>query len=222
MKAYKTLQGFVIEYQNQYFLSRHQDWDLFINREDLFFELQREIQLLSPVPEYKSLIDNSLQAPIQSQEVWASGVTYLRSRDARMEESKKAGGDNFYDRVYDAARPELFFKSTPHRVVGSGQKVRIRRDSKWNVPEPELTLFINSKGQISGYTIGNDMSSRDIEGENPLYLPQAKSYDKSTAIGPCIMILDEPIQSETLIKLEIRRFDIPYFTDSIAINRMKR
>ncbi|HEY1055169.1 MAG TPA: 2-hydroxyhepta-2,4-diene-1,7-dioate isomerase, partial [Emticicia sp.] len=127
MKAYKTLQGFVIEYQNQYFLSRHQDWDLFINREDLFYELQREIQLLSPVPEYKSLIDNSLQAPIQSQEVWASGVTYMRSRDARMEESKKAGGDNFYDRVYDAERPELFFKSTPHRVVGPGQKVRIRK-----------------------------------------------------------------------------------------------
>ncbi|GAB3501955.1 fumarylacetoacetate hydrolase family protein [Emticicia fontis] len=222
MKAYKTLQGFVIEYQNQYFLSRHQDWDLFINREDLFYELQREIQLLSPVPEYKSLIDNSLQAPIQSQEVWASGVTYMRSRDARMEESKKAGGDNFYDRVYDAERPELFFKSTPHRVVGPGQKVRIRKDSKWNVPEPELTLFINSKGQISGYTCGNDMSSRDIEGENPLYLPQAKSYDKSTAIGPCITILDEPIISETQIKLEIIRFDLPYFTDFIAINRMKR
>lgn len=216
------MQGFVIEYQNQYFLSRHQDWDLFINREDLFFELQREIQLLSPVPEYKSLIDNSLQAPIQSQEVWASGVTYLRSRDARMEESKKAGGDNFYDRVYDADRPELFFKSTPYRVVGSGQKVRIRKDSKWNVPEPELTLFINSKGQISGYTIGNDMSSRDIEGENPLYLPQAKSYDKSAAIGPCITILDEPILPETLIKIEILRFEIPYFTDSVAINRMKR
>ncbi|WP_337041663.1 fumarylacetoacetate hydrolase family protein [Emticicia sp. 17c] len=222
MKAYKTLQGFVIEYQNQYFLSRHQDWDLFINREDLFFELQREIQLLSPVPEYKSLIDNSLQAPIQSQEVWAAGVTYLRSRDARMEESKNAGGDNFYDRVYDAERPEIFFKSTPARVVGSGQRVRIRKDSKWNVPEPELTLFINSKGQISGYTVGNDMSSRDIEGENPLYLPQAKSYDKSTAIGPCIRILDEPISSESMIKIEILRFDIPFFTDSIAINRMKR
>lgn len=222
MKAYKTLQGFIIEHQNQYFLSRHTDWDLFINRENLFFELQREIQLLEPVSEYKSLIENGLQAPIQSQEVWASGVTYLRSRDARMEESKNSGGDNFYDRVYDAERPELFFKSAPSRVVGSGQKVRIRRDSKWNVPEPELTLFINSKGQIAGYTVGNDMSSRDIEGENPLYLPQAKSYDKSAAIGPCIAILDEPISADTQIKLEILRFDIPYFTDSVAISRMKR
>ena len=222
MKAYKTLQGFIIEHLNQYFLSRHTDWDLFINRENLFFELQREIQLLEPVSEYQSLIENGLQAPIQSQEVWASGVTYLRSRDARMEESKNSGGDNFYDRVYDAERPELFFKSAPSRVVGSGQKVRIRRDSKWNVPEPELTLFINSKGQIAGYTVGNDMSSRDIEGENPLYLPQAKSYDKSAAIGPCIAILDEPISAETQIKLEILRFDIPYFTDSVAISRMKR
>jgi len=222
MKAYKTLQGFIIEHQNQYFLSRHTDWDLFINRDNLFFELQREIQLLEPVSEYQSLIENGLQAPIQSQEVWASGVTYLRSRDARMEESKNSGGDNFYDRVYDAERPELFFKSAPSRVVGSGQKVRIRRDSKWNVPEPELTLFINSKGQIAGYTVGNDMSSRDIEGENPLYLPQAKSYDKSAAIGPCIFIPDEPISSDTQIKLEILRFDIPYFTDSVAISRMKR
>ncbi|UTA70400.1 MULTISPECIES: fumarylacetoacetate hydrolase family protein [Emticicia] len=222
MKAYKTSQGFVIEHQNQYFLSRHHDWDLFINRENLFFELLREIQLLEPVSEYQSLIENGLQPPIQSQEVWASGVTYLRSRDARMEESKNSGGDNFYDRVYDAERPELFFKSAPGRVVGSGQKVRIRRDSKWNVPEPELTLFINSKGQISGYTVGNDMSSRDIEGENPLYLPQAKSYDKSAAIGPCITILDEPISSDTQIKLEIFRFGIPYFTDSVAISRMKR
>ncbi len=107
-------------------------------------------------------------------------------------------------------------------MVGSGQAVRIRKDSKWNVPEPELTLFINSKGQISGYTVGNDMSSRDIEGENPLYLPQAKSYDKSAAIGPCIAIFDNPIDSDTKISLEISRYDIPLFSDSIEINRMKR
>lgn len=222
MKIYKTLQGFVIENKGQFCISRHTDWDLFINREDLFFELQREIQLLPSASEYKSLIDNGLLAPIQSQEVWASGVTYLRSRNARMEESKSAGGDNFYDRVYDADRPELFFKASPHRVVGSGQKVRIRRDSKWNVPEPELTLFINSKGQITGYTVGNDMSSRDIEGENPLYLPQAKTYDKSAAIGPCIAVFDEPIPSDTKINIEILRFEIPYYSGSIEINQMKR
>ena len=184
--------------------------------------MQREIQLLPAASEYKSLIDNGLLAPIQSQEVWAAGVTYLKSRNARMEESKKSGGDNFYDRVYDADRPEIFFKATPHRVVGSGQGVRIRRDSKWNVPEPELTLFINSKGQISGYTIGNDMSSRDIEGENPLYLPQAKTYDKSAAIGPCIAIFDEPISPETTITIEILRYEISLFSNSIAINQMKR
>lgn len=222
MKIYKTLQGFVIEQDGQFYISRHTDWDLFINREDLFFELQREIQLSSPAAEYKSLIDNGLQAPIKSQEVWAAGVTYLRSRDARMEESKNAGGDNFYDRVYDAERPEIFFKASPHRVVGSGQAVRIRRDSKWNVPEPELTLFINSKGQISGYTIGNDMSSRDIEGENPLYLPQAKTYDKSAAIGPCIALFDEPISLDTTITIEILRYEISLFSNSIELNQLKR
>ncbi|MCU0327224.1 MAG: fumarylacetoacetate hydrolase family protein [Spirosomaceae bacterium] len=222
MKVYKTLQGFVIEDQSQYYLSRHIDWDAFINREDLYAELQKEISLLKPVEEIKSLINNDLQAPIGSQEVWASGVTYLRSRDARMEEAKNAGGGNFYDRVYDAERPELFFKASAHRVVGSGQAVRIRRDSKWNVPEPELTLLISPKGQIAGYTVGNDMSSRDIEGENPLYLPQAKTYDKSAAIGPCILVLDEPISLETEIKLEILRDEELQFSSTIQLNQMKR
>jgi 2-dehydro-3-deoxy-D-arabinonate dehydratase len=139
-----------------------------------------------------------------------------------MEESKESGGGNFYDRVYDAERPELFYKAAPHRVAGSGQAVRIRKDSKWNVPEPELTLFINSKGKIAGYTIGNDMSSRDIEGENPLYLPQAKTYDKSAAIGPCIAIFEKPISPETTINIEIIRNANIVFSDSIQINRMKR
>src|SRR6187549_1556114 len=127
-------------------------------------------------------------APIGSQEIWAAGVTYLRSRTARMEESKDAGGGTFYDKVYHADRPELFFKGTPHRAGGSGGKVRIRRDSKWNVPEPELTLAINRQGVIFGYTIGNDMSSRDIEGENPLYLPQAKVYAGCCALGPGLVV----------------------------------
>ncbi len=161
-------------------------------------------------------------APIGSQEVWAAGVTYLRSRTARMEESKDAGGGTFYDKVYHADRPELFFKGTPHRVAAPGTPVRIRGDSKWNVPEPELTLAINSRGKIFGYTVGNDMSSRDIEGENPLYLPQAKVYDKSTALGPCLLLTDEPLPATTAIALSIRRGGAEVFAGTTAISQIKR
>jgi 2-dehydro-3-deoxy-D-arabinonate dehydratase len=163
-----------------------------------------------------------LAAPIGSQEVWAAGVTYLRSRTARMEESKDAGGGTFYDKVYHAERPEIFFKGTPHRVAAPGTPVRIRRDSKWNVPEPELTLAINAHGKIFGYTVGNDMSSRDIEGENPLYLPQAKVYDKSTALGPCLYVTDQPLPASTTIAIEIRRDDTAVFSGTTAISQIKR
>ncbi len=163
-----------------------------------------------------------LLPPIDTQEVWAAGVTYFRSREARMEEAQQAGGGSFYDRVYSAARPELFFKATPHRVSGSGQAVRIRSDGTWNVPEPELTLAITSRGKIFGYTIGNDMSSRDIEGENPLYLPQAKVYDKCCGLGPCILIADAPPPKETEIALEIRRAGAPVFNGAISIANIKR
>lgn len=161
-------------------------------------------------------------APIGTQEVWAAGVTYLRSRTARMEESKDAGGGTFYDKVYHADRPELFFKGTPHRTAGPGSPVRIRRDSKWNVPEPELTLAINSRGRIFGYTIGNDMSSRDIEGENPLYLPQAKVYDRSTGLGPCLFVTEDPLPPTTTIAIEIRRDGTAAFTGSTQISQIKR
>jgi 2-dehydro-3-deoxy-D-arabinonate dehydratase len=164
----------------------------------------------------------TLRAPLQSQEVWAAGVTYLRSRTARMEESKDAGGGSFYDKVYEAERPELFFKSTPHRVAHPGGTVRIRADSKWNVPEPELTLAINSAGKIFGYTIGNDMSSRDIEGENPLYLPQAKVYDQSAALGPCIVITDTLPSADTTIAIEIRRSAATAFQGETTVGRIKR
>jgi 2-dehydro-3-deoxy-D-arabinonate dehydratase len=160
-------------------------------------------------------------APIQSQEVWAAGVTYLRSRDARMEESKEAGGGSFYDRVYEADRPEIFFKATPHRVVGSGSAVRIRQDSKWNVPEPELALAINRQGAIFGYTIGNDMSSRDIEGENPLYLPQAKVYRGCCGLGPGLVVRD-PLPRETKIRIEIARQTRVIFRGETGLDRMKR
>lgn len=161
-------------------------------------------------------------APIQSQEVWAAGVTYLRSRAARVAESTEAGGAIFYDRVYEAARPELFFKSTPHRVAAPGTSVVIRRDSSWNVPEPELTLAINSRGKIFGYTVGNDMSSRDIEAENPLYLPQAKVYDRSAAIGPCILISDTPPSLKSEINLSIMRGGRSVFSGMTTLDRIRR
>ncbi|WP_414664276.1 fumarylacetoacetate hydrolase family protein [Horticoccus sp. 23ND18S-11] len=167
-------------------------------------------------------ITSALLAPLQSQEVWAAGVTYFRSRTARMEESKVAGGGSFYDRVYEADRPELFFKATPHRVAAPGTPVRIRADSKWNVPEPELTLAINSAGKIFGYTIGNDMSSRDIEGENPLYLPQAKVYDRSAALGPCIVITDTLPAATTVIAIEIRRAGKSVFAGETTVGQIKR
>lgn len=167
-------------------------------------------------------IPATLRAPLQSQEVWAAGVTYFRSRTARMEESKDAGGGTFYDKVYQAERPELFFKSTPSRVAAPGAPVRIRRDSSWNVPEPELTLAINAHGRIFGYTVGNDMSSRDIEGENPLYLPQAKVYDRSAALGPCLLVSSTPPPPATEIALEIRRGGATVFSGLTRIDQIKR
>jgi 2-dehydro-3-deoxy-D-arabinonate dehydratase len=163
-----------------------------------------------------------LRPPIESQEVWAAGVTYWRSRTARMEESKDAGGGSFYDRVYEAERPELFFKSSPHRVVGPNEAIRIRSDSKWNVPEPELTLVVNSRGKIVGCTIGNDVSSRDIEGENPLYLPQAKVYAGSCALGPCILLQSEPLDPQTAIEMHIRRDGATIFEGGTTLSQMRR
>ena len=139
-----------------------------------------------------------------------------------MEESKTAGGGSFYDRVYEADRPELFFKATPHRVAAPGTPVRIRADGKWNVPEPELTLALNAAGKIFGYTIGNDMSSRDIEGENPLYLPQAKVYDRCAAIGPCLVITDTLPAATTVIALQIRRAGSVAFAGETTVGQIKR
>jgi len=162
-----------------------------------------------------------LLAPITKQEIWAAGVTYLRSRDARMGESVSAG--SFYDRVYDAERPELFFKGTPNRAAGPNEPIRIRKDSRWNVPEPELALVVNPQGNVVAFTIGNDVSSRDIEGENPLYLPQAKVYMKSCALGPALLLRDAVPDPRALgIELVIRRGDSIAFRGSTAISQMKR
>lgn len=177
---------------------------------------------LASAPTVAAPPESALLAPIQSQEVWAAGVTYLRSMTARMEEAREAGGGNFYDRVYNAARPELFFKATPQRVIGPGGKVRIRSDSKWNVPEPELTLAINAAGRIFGFSVGNDMSSRDIEGENPLYLPQAKTYAGSAAVGPCLVVTDQLPSAQTVIAMTIQRGGATVFTGETSVGRIKR
>jgi 2-dehydro-3-deoxy-D-arabinonate dehydratase len=163
----------------------------------------------------------TLLAPIDRQEVWAAGVTYRRSKVARMEESESAAV--FYDKVYEAKRPELFFKATPHRVVGPGQPVRIRADAKWNVPEPELAVVLNSRMELVGFTIGNDMSSRDIEGENPLYLPQAKVYDACCALGPVVTLAGSmPSPTDIGIRLAVRREGTAVFEGSTSTSQMAR
>jgi len=222
MRIYNTTRGIIINHNNQYFLSEERDWNSFVNRSNLFETVRKELQGLKADDQLQELVTSALLAPIAGQEVWASGVTYFRSREARIEESKDAKGGDFYTRVYDADRPELFFKASAYRTVGPGDKVRIRKDSKWNVPEPELTLFICSEGTIEGYTIGNDMSSRDIEGENPLYLPQAKSYNGAAALGPCLLVQQNPIDPDTIIHMEITRDSAVVFSDQISINQMKR
>ncbi len=166
--------------------------------------------------------DGARLPPIEGQEVWAAGVTYFRSRTARIEESQAVSGGHFYDLVYTADRPELFFKAAHWRVRGSGSTVRIRRDAHWNVPEPEIALLISPGGRILGYTAGNDMSSRDIEGENPLYLPQAKVYDGACALGPALLVTADPLDPATGVHLEIRRDGAPLFTGGTSLSAMKR
>ncbi len=220
MKIYKIASGAVIEHKNQHLLKKVDDWDAFLNRTNLHKVLLDELNGLH-VSDDENLLD-ILEIPMGTQEIWASGVTYMRSKEARMEESKDAGGGTFYDRVYDADRPELFFKATAQRAVPHGGTVRIRKDSGWDVPEPELTLLISSQGTIEGYTIGNDMSSRSIEGENPLYLPQAKTYEGCAALGPCIYVPKGPIDSNAMISLEIIRNGSAIFSGEVSINTMKR
>ncbi len=222
MKLYRTTAAIFIESDGIVYDSPYHDWDTLVNRDELYDFLQMTIRNKYPVGVAAMLDQYILLPPIGTQEVWAAGVTYSRSKVARMEESKDTGGDTFYDKVYAAARPELFFKSTPQRVVGPNDRVRIRRDSTWDVPEPELTLFVSANSKIVGYTIGNDMSSRSIEGENPLYLPQAKVYDGCAALGPCLYVPASPISPNTQIQLEIKRDKQSVFYGEIGIDQMKR
>jgi 2-dehydro-3-deoxy-D-arabinonate dehydratase len=222
VRLYNTKSGIAIEHQDLWYLAKGFSCDELVVRDDLERFLEASIADLPTADRSALELGESLLAPIGSQEVWAAGVTYHRSRDARMEESESAGGGDFYDRVYHAERPELFFKATPHRVVGPGGKVAIRGDSKWSVPEPELALLISPRGKVIGYTVGNDMSSRDIEGENPLYLPQAKVYDRSCALGPCVLLGSDPLPRSTEIRLEILRGDKSAFSGRTTLNKLNR
>lgn len=220
MKLYNTRAGIVIEKDSNFYLVKGQTWDSFVNDDNVFTKAQ-QLTTGTPDPGAAKLIETELLPPLGTQEIWAAGVTYFRSKVGRQEESKNSGGGEFYARVYEAERPEIFFKSTAQRASGHREKVRIRKDSTWDVPEPELTLMITSSGKIVGYTIGNDMSSRSIEGENPLYLPQAKSYDKSAAVGPCLYITNDPLPPATTISIEILRGK-KVFEGTIAIDQIKR
>ncbi len=219
MILYRTRNGLFLEKQEQFYRVPEISLDALMMHEDLH-------GYLSSIPashgDREPLDLSTLEAPIENQEVWASGVTYYRSRSARIEESKDAGGGDFYDRVYSAERPELFFKAVAHKVAGPNAEVRIRGDAKWSVPEPELALVVDPGGKIVGYTIGNDMSSRDIEGANPLYLPQAKVYDRSCALGPGILIRSESMPADTRIAMEIARMGNMEFSGEIRLSEMKR
>jgi 2-dehydro-3-deoxy-D-arabinonate dehydratase len=219
VKLYRTANGNFVEHEGSSYRVPEPDWDALIAHQDLHGYLVSIAASANCVADFAGA---QILAPIGSQDVWAAGVTYYRSRDARMAESKDAGGGDFYDRVYSAERPELFFKATASRVAAPGGNVRIRSDAKWSVPEPELTLVIDPRGQIVGYTIGNDMSSRDIEGENPLYLPQAKVYDRSSALGPCILVSSEPLPSTTPIHIEIERGGKIEFSGATTLAELKR
>jgi 2-dehydro-3-deoxy-D-arabinonate dehydratase len=219
MKIYRCKERVLIEQDGRFHALAAPSWDDLVAREDLFTFLKDQVEHRQPVTEAGP---QNVLAPIGSQEVWAAGVTYFRSRNARMEESKSAGGGDFYDRVYHAERPELFFKASPHRVVGPNAKVAIRDDASWSVPEPELVLYVSPGGKISGYTIGNDMSSRDIEGENPLYLPQAKVYDRSCALGPCLLVANEMLPASTEISIDIQRRGESVFSGATRLSEMKR
>ena len=217
MKIYRVNNGAIIFDDNVYrFLPL--DWNELLIQEDLLVYVKKHWAN----GERANLDENQILKPIgDNQELWACGVTYLRSKIGRQEESKTSGSSDFYEKVYHAHRPEVFFKANPFRIVGHRENIRIRKDSTWDVPEPELTLVVSPSGKIIGYTIGNDMSSRSIEGENPLYLPQAKTYDGCAALGPCISLIDPFIDGHTKIYLQIVRNNTVY-EGEVELSQMKR
>jgi 2-dehydro-3-deoxy-D-arabinonate dehydratase len=222
IRLYRTQLGVLIEQRSRFYEVTGVYWDKIVQQEDLKNFLLRFMDPDNQLPEGFSLRDSDYLPPLVSQEVWAAGVTYRTSKTARMEESDDAGGASFYDQVYGAERPELFPKAVSHRVVGHRQDVRVRSDSNWNVPEPELTLLVSPQGKLLGYTVGNDVSSRDIEGENPLYLPQAKVYDRSCSIGPGILIAEGEMPGETGISMEVKRGGEVVFEGNTLLSEMRR
>jgi 2-dehydro-3-deoxy-D-arabinonate dehydratase len=221
MKIYNTTKGILVQSDKSFYLV-NDNWNDFFNDDNLYDKVQDIVKQNPTIDNAEDIIANHLLVPMESQELWASGVTYFNSKLGRQEESKGAGGGDYYERVYNAERPELFFKATINRTVPSGGKVNIREDSTWDVPEPELTLAITSSGKIIGYTVGNDMSSRSIEGENPLYLPQAKTYDACAGLGPCIYLTKETLPLDTKIAMKINRNGQTVFEDTIEINKIRR
>lgn len=219
MKVYKRENDILIQNKDKFYCLDDKNWDKFINDDQLYLKILASISNTKRINIGQF---DTFSPPIDSQELWASGVTYYMSKKGREEESQETGGSIFYTKVYDAERPELFFKANKNRISGTGQPVRIRRDSNWNVPEPELTLFATSNAKIVGYSIGNDMSSRDIEGQNPLYLPQAKTYDGCASLGPCIYVTEKPLVKGLKIELRVERNGSIVFCESISTERMKR
>jgi 2-dehydro-3-deoxy-D-arabinonate dehydratase len=215
VKVYHTPSGIAVLAEKRWYRARDFSFDELFRASDPAAWLRYRLEAAAD-----ARIAGDLHPPLQGQEVWAAGVTYYRSREARMEESEREA--DVYDRVYEAERPELFFKATPHRVVGHGAELRIRRDSPWNVPEAELTLAVNREGRIFGYTIGNDMSSRSIEGANPLYLPQAKIYDGGCALGPCLLLTEEALPPSTGIALRVVRGGADAYRGSARLSQMRR
>lgn len=219
MILYRSTKGNFVQQDDKNYPVDETSIDALVANEDLHGYLSAVIAKSRPTDQFDDAV---LLAPIEHQEVWAAGVTYYRSRSARIEESKDAGGGDFYDRVYTAERPELFFKAVAHKVAGPHSSVKIRSDATWSVPEPELTLLVNPRAEIIGYTVGNDMSSRDIEGTNPLYLPQAKVYDRSCALGPGLLIQKETMPTSTRIELQILRSGQTEFSASVTLAELKR
>jgi 2-dehydro-3-deoxy-D-arabinonate dehydratase len=219
MLLYRTTKGFLLNSDDQYFTVHGTDFDELLNLpnlQDHLHDVSRRGPAVEPPPR------EDILAPVGTQEIWAAGVTYERSREGRREESKESGAAVFYSKVYDAERPELFFKAPGWRVIGPNAKIRVRKDAKWNVPEPELVLVINSDRQVVGYTLGNDVSSRDIEGENPLYLPQAKVYDGSCSIGPAIWVSDQSFDRKAEITLAVKRAGKFIFQGTVPLLRIRR
>jgi 2-dehydro-3-deoxy-D-arabinonate dehydratase len=219
MILFRTTQGAVVEERGRHY-TVPEPWDELFNREDLVENLRKSMNRKGA--RRTKPVRTELLAPIVSQEIWAAGVTYARSRTARMSESQEAGSANFYDRIYTAKRPELFFKATAHRTAGPGGTMHLRRDSHWIVPEPELTLAINRSGSVIGYTIGNDLSCRDLEGENPLYLPQAKTFTGCAGLGPGILIRSRPLPRSTAITLDIRRCGLSVHRGDARLTQIRK